>query len=238
MEEKKIATDSIKDQIYEILKDEILSGELKSGEKLVEQAIADRFHVSRSPVREAIKQLTGDGLLENITNKGNFVKKPTVQELNEMQEMRELLEVYAVARAVERMTDADREELLHLREEIISSANQKDSVMYLALERRIWTAIIGMAGNAYLADIYGKTYAMVIQNMCAEEGRDGYNVNASGRRCASTVFIMLVSGLILYLVYGVGARDLADRLALKEKRRKRREKIVARLRGAREKAAA
>ena len=37
---------------------------------------------------------------------------------------------------------------------------------------------------------YGKTYAMVIQNMCAEEGRDGYNVNASGRRCASTVFIL------------------------------------------------
>lgn len=74
---------------------------------------------------------------------------------------------------------------------------------------------------------YGKTYAMIIQNMCAEEGRDGYNVNASGRRCASTVFIMLVSGLILYLVYGVGARDLADRLALKEKRRKRREKLMA-----------
>lgn len=85
---------------------------------------------------------------------------------------------------------------------------------------------------------YGKTYAMVIQNMCAEEGRDGYNVNASGRRCASTVFIMLVSGLILYLVYGVGARDLADRLALKEKRRKRREKLMARLRGTGEKAAA
>ena len=74
---------------------------------------------------------------------------------------------------------------------------------------------------------YGKTYAMVIQNMCAEEGRDGYNVNASGRRCASTVFIMLVSGLILYLVYGVGSRDLAERLEIKEKRRKRREKIAA-----------
>ena len=72
---------------------------------------------------------------------------------------------------------------------------------------------------------YGKSYAMVIQNMCAEEGRDGYNVNASGRRCASTVFIMIVSGLILYLVYGVGARDLGDRLAIKEKRRKRCEKF-------------
>ena len=72
---------------------------------------------------------------------------------------------------------------------------------------------------------YGKSYAMVIQNMCAEEGRDGYNVNASGRRCASTVFIMIVSGLILYLVYGIGARDLGDRLAIKEKRRKRWEKF-------------
>ena len=74
---------------------------------------------------------------------------------------------------------------------------------------------------------YGKTYAMVIQNMCAEEGREGYNVNASGRRCASTVFIMIVSGIILYLVYGVGARDLGDRLALKEKRRKQREKFLS-----------
>ena len=90
--------------------------------------------------------------------------------------------------------------------------------------------------SATFASSYGTSYAMVIQAMCAEEGLYGYNVNASGRRCASTVFIMLVSGLILYLVYGVGARDLADRLALKEKRRKRREKLMARLRGTGEKA--
>lgn len=75
--------------------------------------------------------------------------------------------------------------------------------------------------SATFQSSYGKSYAMVIQSMCAEEGRDGYNVNASGRRCASTVFIMVVSGLILYLVYGVGARDLGERLALKEKRQKR-----------------
>ena len=66
----------------------------------------------------------------------------------------------------------------------------------------------------------GTTYAMVIQSMCNEEGRDNMNMNASGRRCASTVFIMLVSGLILYLVYGVGARDLGERLERREKRRK------------------
>jgi iron(III) transport system permease protein len=76
---------------------------------------------------------------------------------------------------------------------------------------------------------YGTSYAMVMQSMCNEEGRDGMNMNASGRRCASTVFIMLVSGLILYLVYGVGARDLGERLAIREKRRKRFDKMKARL---------
>ncbi len=74
----------------------------------------------------------------------------------------------------------------------------------------------------------GTTYAMVIQSMCNEEGRDNMNMNASGRRCASTVFIMLVSGLILYLVYGVGARDLGERLTRREKRRKFINKILGR----------
>ena len=72
--------------------------------------------------------------------------------------------------------------------------------------------------SATFASTYATSYAMVIQAMCAEEGLYGYNVNASGRRCASTVFIMLVSGLILYLVYGVGSRDLSERLAIRERR--------------------
>ena len=71
----------------------------------------------------------------------------------------------------------------------------------------------------------GRTYAMVIQSMVQDEGLSYTNLNASGRRCASTVFIMVVSGLILYLVYGVGARDLSERLAIKERRRKRLEKL-------------
>ncbi len=83
--------------------------------------------------------------------------------------------------------------------------------------------------SATFQSSYGKSYAMVIQSMCLDEGRDGYNVNASGRRCASTVFIMVVSGLILYLVYGVGARDLRDRLELKEKRKKRLERLRQKL---------
>ena len=80
--------------------------------------------------------------------------------------------------------------------------------------------------SATFASSYGTSYAMVIQAMCAEERLYGYNVNASGRRCASTVFIMLVSGLILYLVYGVGSRDLSERLAIRERRRKFFQKLT------------
>ena len=84
--------------------------------------------------------------------------------------------------------------------------------------------------SATFASSYGTTYAMVIQSMCAEEGMYGYNVNASGRRCASTVFIMVVSGIILYLVYGVGSRDLGERLEIRDRRRKRREKFLGHFR--------
>ena len=79
--------------------------------------------------------------------------------------------------------------------------------------------------SATFASSYGVSYAMVIQSMCAEEGMYGYNVNASGRRCASTVFIMVVSGIILYLVYGVGSRDLGERLDARDRRRKRLQSV-------------
>ncbi len=64
----------------------------------------------------------------------------------------------------------------------------------------------------------GITYAMVIQGMLADATR-GANMNALGRRCASTVFIMIVSGIVLYLVYGVGSRDLGERLEIRKRRR-------------------
>lgn len=65
------------------------------------------------------------------------------------------------------------------------------------------------------------TYSMVIQSMLDSDARAYYNLNAQGRQLASTVFIMIVSGIILYLVYGVGSRDLSERLVIKDKRKKR-----------------
>ncbi len=62
------------------------------------------------------------------------------------------------------------------------------------------------------------SYAMVIKAMTASDKRSYYNLNALGRQCASTVFIMIVSGLVLFLVYGVFSKDLGERLEAKRKR--------------------
>lgn len=71
------------------------------------------------------------------------------------------------------------------------------------------------------------TYSMVISSMLDSDARAYYNLNAQGRQLASTVFIMIVSSIILYLVYGIGSRDLSERLVIRDKRRKRIERIKA-----------
>lgn len=75
------------------------------------------------------------------------------------------------------------------------------------------------------------TYAMVIKAMTETDARAYYNLNALGRQCASTVFIMILSGIILWLVYGVGARDLAERLEAKKKRQEFFNKIFKKKEG-------
>ena len=73
-----------------------------------------------------------------------------------------------------------------------------------------------------------QTLAMVVKGL-TEEGNNSSLFNRAGLRCASTVLIMIVSGIVLYLVYGVGSRDLAERLSRREKRRARWDKIEMKL---------
>ena len=72
---------------------------------------------------------------------------------------------------------------------------------------------------------FATTYAMVIKSMTETDARAYYNLNAAGRQCASTVMIMIVSGIILYLVYGVGSRDITERLEAKKRRKAFFEKL-------------
>lgn len=161
MKRQEIFTETIKDQIYQILKEEIMNCTIKSGDKLVEQSIADRLSVSRSPVREAIKQLTGDGLVENIPNKGAFVKKPSFKEVLDMCDVRMMFETYAAGRACAGMKKSDEQQLRKIREGILKVHQSRNPKVYQALERELSAALISMSDNQVIISTYGNLYTMM-----------------------------------------------------------------------------
>ncbi len=93
--------------LYQEIQKDILSGELESGSKLTEAAVCKRYAVSRTPVREAFRQLEADGLIENIPNRGAFVTGLTKRDISDLFDLRALFEIQAVEWAIKRMTAED-----------------------------------------------------------------------------------------------------------------------------------
>ena len=96
---------------YADLQRDILSGEIPSESKLTEQAVCKRYNVSRTPVREAFRQLEADGLIENIPNRGAFVTGLSKRDISDLFDLRALFEIQAVEWAIRRMTTEDIESL-------------------------------------------------------------------------------------------------------------------------------
>jgi len=93
------------------LQRDILTGKLKPGQKLTEQDLCKEYEVSRTPIREALRQLEADGLVENILNRGSFVIGMSEQDYEDMFEMRKAYEIQAVEWAIERITDEEMDKL-------------------------------------------------------------------------------------------------------------------------------
>ena len=115
--EKKEGTDrySIRGQVYHTLRDDILSGKYKDHEELREMTVSEELGVSRTPVREAFRQLELEGLLTVIPNKGAYVSGITAKDVADIYAIRGLLEGLCARWATEHITDVQLEEL----EEII-----------------------------------------------------------------------------------------------------------------------
>ncbi|WP_281522449.1 GntR family transcriptional regulator [Mogibacterium timidum] len=86
---------------------DILSGKLPANSKLTEQAVCKQYDVSRTPVREAFRQLESDGLIENIPNRGAYVIGLSSRDISDLFDLRRTFEVKAVEWAIERMDDSE-----------------------------------------------------------------------------------------------------------------------------------
>lgn len=106
----------LRDVVFKTLRQAILTGELKPGERLMEIHLANRLGVSRTPIREAIRKLELEGLVTMIPRRGAEVAQITVKNLKDVLEVRKALDALAIELACERITD---EELVALEEACI-----------------------------------------------------------------------------------------------------------------------
>ena len=103
--------ETLSDVAYRHISKKLVSGELVAGQKLSEQTIAAECGISRTPVREAVRRLTEEGLLYQIPSSGTYVARPDRRQLIDAFEVRMALETFAMERAVRNLTKANRDEL-------------------------------------------------------------------------------------------------------------------------------
>lgn len=107
---------SLTSKVFCLLREEILNGKYEQGEKIVESKLGEELGVSRTPIREALKQLELDGLVENIPNKGVVVKGISKQDIHDIYTIRLGMEEIAVKLAMDRMNEEDLEVLKEIYE--------------------------------------------------------------------------------------------------------------------------
>ncbi|MEW6305050.1 MAG: GntR family transcriptional regulator [Verrucomicrobiota bacterium] len=139
--------DSLRRQAYEHIQQKILSGELTGGRVVSELSLAREIGISRTPVRDAIRRLEHEGVLEQVPRYGTMVRQLQRRDLVELYELREALEPYAVAQAAGRLQADELSTLKKLCEEIRLIARdlqeQKKTALDAALMQRLLSADMG-----------------------------------------------------------------------------------------------
>lgn len=143
----------LRDVVFQTLRQAILRGELKPGERLMEIHLAHKLGVSRTPVREAIRKLELEGLVLMIPRKGAVVAEITISDLEDVLEVRMTLEELAVRYACKRITKEQLDELRHLSDEFRRSLSGSDVGACAQADVAFHDAIYEATGNKRLIQI-------------------------------------------------------------------------------------
>ncbi|MGE0286104.1 MAG: GntR family transcriptional regulator [Bradyrhizobium sp.] len=135
------------------LADEIVRGQLAPGAPLDETEIARRFSVSRTPVREALRQLAASGLIEARAHRGAVVARPTLKRLNGMFEAMAELEALCAGLAAERMAATERAGLEAIHKELRMLSHAGNPERFHEVNERFHNAIYAGSQNGYIAEM-------------------------------------------------------------------------------------
>ena len=138
----------IREIAYEMLKKAIITGEIPAGERIVETEYADRLHISRTPLREALRKLERDGLVEYVMRRGVVVRAFTAEDVDQIYTIRNALEMLTLPYIIE---NATAEDIAGLREQLAEMDRYQavDDVEALSpLARTFHTSLTRISGKA------------------------------------------------------------------------------------------
>ena len=149
----RLVHNSLHDEVASQLRDRIFAGELVPGTFLDEATLAEQLQISRTPLREALKVLTAEGLVRHEPRRGCFVNEVTEADLDEIFPVIALLEGRCAREAATNATDEDLAALEALHDKLNRHAKAKRINEYYAANFAIHEAIIQLANNRWLAQV-------------------------------------------------------------------------------------
>jgi DNA-binding GntR family transcriptional regulator len=157
----RLVLNSLHDEVAAKLRERIFAGELAPGSFIDEPALCSELSISRTPLREALKVLTAEGLLRHEPRRGCFVSEITERDLDEIFPVIALLEGRCAFEAANNATDADLAALEQLHDRLQRSAKAKRITEYYETNFAIHEAIILLANNRWLAQVIGDLRKLV-----------------------------------------------------------------------------
>ena len=145
---------STANRVAEYLRAQIAQGSIEPGVRLNELALAAELRVSRSPIREALALLAGEGLVRVVPYKGTYVTALSKERLQDLLDFRLALEQFAVRRAIERATAADLDRFETLIAAIASHAKRRNLSAAVDADLAAHEYLVELAGSAHLAQTY------------------------------------------------------------------------------------
>lgn len=144
---------TLREKILETIRESILSGKLRPGEKVAEPELAERFGISRTPIREAFRQLESEGYLTVIPRKGAVVTALSERDVEEFYSIKSILEGYAARMAAERLSEKDIERLETINERLAALAREGDVKTFFRVHNEFHDLFIRAAGNDKLFEL-------------------------------------------------------------------------------------
>jgi DNA-binding GntR family transcriptional regulator len=146
------------------LKRAILAGDMAPGQRLVEEELASTFGVTRASVRGALIDLTSEGLVERIPNRGARVRVITTGEAVAITECRMVLEGLCAAKAAERVTDAQAAALRELAGQLSRAVADGEPVKYSALNRELHRLVVEISGQTVAAGLLARLNGQIVRH--------------------------------------------------------------------------